>query len=332
MKRKILGYSLFLFLGLTVLVQVSFGVIRAEEISPDFPIQVFAHPDATTTIIFPFDVNSAQGVGFIDREVLDSMDEKELGQIAFDFVYYFQSPRMLTLFPVVPETPYRNLNIFTSDDMWVVQPIYTPNPDEADAKLTLLLPEEPQDKQFTRYEDRVMSPHAKGSLKEEEQPITQIERSTTPASHQSEGLLNKDQLVGFLQLTQLASTLEVATLNELRKERPNFDFREIEQPTILNSGDLEATLYLVVRDRKTDTNGFYGVLRNKTSQPMRIDRNSLAVRVGNERYHSVVNDMDEFIEPNESIPMWFVTYRSGVMRGNVDVANDFRVILTVTPQ
>lgn len=309
---------------LTVLVQVSLGSIRTEEISSNVPVRVFTHPDATTTVIFPFDVESAQGVGFIDREIMDSMDPKELENIAFDFVYYFQSPRMLTLFPVIQDTPFRNLNIFTAEDMWVIEPIYVAAPEAADAKLTLTLPPEPEDEQ----EETVAHARSNNTADLSKPTLT---RTTTPVTRQREGLLNKDQLVGFLQLTQFASTLETETLNDLRQSRPNFDFREIEQTTLLNNGDLEATLYLVVRDRKADANGFFGVLRNNSSRPLRIDRNSLAIRVGNERYHSVVTDIEKRVGPNESIPMWFVTYRAGVMRGNVDIANDFRVILTANP-
>jgi len=288
-------------------------------LSLDKPVQIKVHPDVITAIIWPVDCDNGIGVGFESYDVLASLPQDEQNY-DYDFVVRWDSPRKLSLRMASTEIPYRNFNVWSGDDLFVIETVPVENAADAYTKVSLYVPAVVKDNETGKVEEAEIE---RFTL-EPPKPEMNLVRSDKPLAPKYNKRLDAKQLVGVLHLTQLASTFDEKGLAVLKDQRPNFKFATNDWEQV-NYPDYGLNLYLVVRDSIADATGFFGTITNTSDKALSVDKLSYFVRVGDQIHKAVVAESSSTVAPNSAIPFWFVTYRTGDHRTNFSVNADFKV-------
>jgi hypothetical protein len=277
----------------------------------------------TTTVIFPYAIEDASGVGFT----------KDPTKIRGDF--YIKTEAKSPKIDVVPiddlrvrTSPLesgqgRNLNVFVGGKVYVLDFFLAPTQAESATKVL-----------FVRLEDLRPPPsnNAQGS-----QPPTVTRSLRQPKSPFDPA--GAARVIGVLDALKLISGTSGDTRQALLRAMPHIDLSDRPSRDVNNPGrqsqdttvydDFDIQLVRVIRNNKIDALGFEVLIRNKTAHTVYFDPESFAVRAGENVFSQVTADISPSLPPNEQMRAWFCIITSPNGSPNyLSADNDFTVLLT----
>lgn len=318
------------------------GIIEEIPFDSSKPIKVRTHTNATSTLVFPYPIEVALGAGFLSEDAYSKLVATEDGAEgwAIDYVFFHQGEKVITLHPVHDQIGYRNLNITCNGELIVVEPELVSDVSIAHTKIVALekaVIEAREIAKKTEIEKKAKEKQAKeqgadkrhvsgsgGQAGSSEAPNVEIAKTATPLAIEGTDRATIPQLMGVLKLTQLASIMNNAELQELKQQTGYLAFDRKNRRAVYDG--YEVSLYMAVRSNDIDAIGFFGVITNTSDRPIQVDSSSWYARSGAYLLRRVVSDKTPVIEPAGSEPFWFVAYRTDSdTRNNTSEISNFSV-------
>lgn len=280
----------------------------------------------TTTVVFPYSIEDASGVGFTrdptkirgDFYLKAEVHSPKIDVVPIDDMRVRTSP--------LESGQGRNLNVFVGGKVYVLQFFLAPTQAEAVTKVS-----------FVRLEDLQPPPsrisdNALGS----QPPIVTRSLRLPKSPFQPAGAA---RVVGVLDELKLISGTSGDTRQALLKAMPHINLSDRSSRDVNNPGlqsqdttvydDFDVQLVRVIRNNKIDALGFEVLIRNKTGHIIYFDPESFAVRAGENVFSQVTADISPSLPPNEQMRAWFCIITSPSGSPNyLSADNDFTVLLT----
>jgi hypothetical protein len=281
----------------------------------------------TTTVIFPYAIEDASGVGFT----------KDPTKIRGDF--YIKTEAKSPKIDVVPiddlrvrTSPLesgqgRNLNVFVGGKVYVLDFFLAPTQAESATKVAFVRLEElklPLAQTNVQAQAGQTPPTVTRSLRQPKSPFD-------PAG--------AARVIGVLDELKLISGTSGDTRQNLLKAMSHINLSDRPERDVNNPGlqsqdttvydDFDIHLVRVIRNNKIDALGFEVLIRNKSDHTIYFDPESFGVRVGENVFNQVTSDISPSLPPKAQMRAWFAIITSPNGSPNyLSADNDFSVLLT----
>ena len=281
----------------------------------------------TTTVIFPYAIEDASGVGF----------SKDPSKVHGDF--YIKTEAKSPKIDVVPiddmkvrTSPLeagqgRNLNVLVGGKVYVLEFFLAPTQADAVTKV-----------EFVRLED----------LKPQQLPVTQVSLQGQQSRDVTRSLqppkspfkpAGAARVVGVLDQLKLISgtygdtrdklLAQMAYINLSDRAQRDVNNPALEEEDSTEYDDFHLQLVRVIRNNKIDALGFEVLIKNKTDHTIFFDPESFGVRVGENVYNQVTSDITPTLARQAQMRAWFAIITSPDGTPNyLSADNTFSVLLT----
>ena len=282
----------------------------------------------TTTVLFPYAIEDASGVGF----------SKDPTKVRGDF-YIKTEPKSpkIDIVPIddlrVRTSPLesgqgRNLNVFVDGKVYVLDFFLAPTQADAATKVA-----------FIRLEDlKPQQPVTPVSLEPSPPQQNNVTRSLLPpkSPFQPAGAA---RVLGVLDEIKLISGTYGDTRQKLLAQMPHINLsdrmqRDVNNPALQSEDtteydDFTIQLVRVIRNNKIDALGFEILITNKTDHAIYFDPESFGARVGDNVFNQVTSDISPTLSAKAQMRAWFEIITSPDGTPNyLSVDNSFSVLLT----
>jgi hypothetical protein len=325
----------FLFIGSVLTAQAQIILpgpdpqIRRIILDENVTQRIPTFPKTTTTVVFPYSIEDASGVGF----------SKDPAKTRGDF--YIKTEPHSPKIDVVPiddlkvrTSPLesgqgRNLNVFVGGKVYVLEFFLAPTQAECVTKVV-----------FVRLED-LKTALTQVGLAPGQGPVApprDVTRSLVPpkSPFQPAGAA---RVVGVLDQLKLISGTYGDTRQKLLAQMPRIDLSDRTERDVNNPGsqsddttdydDFTIHLVRVIRNNNIDALGFEVLITNKTAHTIYFDPESFGVRVGENVFNQVTSDISPTLPANQTMRAWFAIITSPDGTPNyLSVDNSFSVLLT----